>query len=290
MGLDIEEAYKLAKQGKIPEEYVQEIFTQGFDDYNNDFSHEITFIIKSFLKNDKNILDPVNISPIVSLITYYNKALFKEFTDKIMSNGIKISEDNFMKIVDSFYYSDNIEYIKDRKNKFIDYAINQQDFSLTELNNLKVFTQYETIALKMLKKETLSFSQPLYNYLNQHYLYKDTIKDKVINIIPIIDNTIEHLSHELVLTANYINKFISQEISYDPVSLNYNPQLLNPFLTQTYKMIFDPTNNNRDKFIFEFAKKNINIAIEMTKPIVQKNITEIRQQYTSDHPFFKLKK
>lgn len=290
MEFDIEEAYKLAKQGKIPEEYVQEIFTKGFDDYNNDFSHEITFIIKSFLKNDKNILDPVNISPIVSLITYYNKALFKEFTDKVMSNGIKISENNFMKIVDSFYYSDNIEYIKDRKNKFIDYAINQQDFSLTELNNLKLFTQYENIALKILKKETLSFSQPLYNYLNQHYLYKDTIKDKVINIIPIIDNTIEHLSHELVLTANYINKFISQEISYDPVSLNYNPQLLNPFLTKTYKMIFDPTNNNRDKFIFEFAKKNINIAIEMTKPIVQKNITEIRQQYTSDHPFFKLKK
>lgn len=195
-----------------------------------------------------------------------------------------------MKILDSFYYSDNIEHIQDRKNKFIDYAVNQKDFSLTELNFLKVFTQYEDVAIKILKKDMLSFSQPLYNYLNEHYLYKDLVKDKKIHIVPLNDNEIEHLAHELVLTFNYMNEFIPHKISYYPVSLNYNPSGLNGFFTKTCQIIFDPNNNNKEQFTFDFAKKNINIAIELEKPIVEKSIQEIRNNYKPNHPFFKLKK
>lgn len=291
MIFDTGNMYKLARQGVTPKHFVEHVLAHGFNDYNNDYRSEIHYIMKTIFKYDNYDMQSSEIPSFVGLINFYSKALYKEFFDKLVRNKIDISEDNFTLLLDQdiFIPNMNVKYmdsIKQSREKFINYVLEQNVLNLDELKLLKVLTQHQNVAEKLLSKDELKVSQPIYDYLKQHFKYKDLILNKQIEIIPSQDSSVSVLAKELVLTANYMDDFFKQNIKYDT-------GYLNEFFNKTYRMIFDKNNHNKDNFTFDFVKKQVQIAVDTMNyfPVFnQKTIEDMRKNYSSNNPFAKLKK
>lgn len=303
MDIDIEEVYKMAKKGTIAKEHLEEIFTNGFNDYNNDFSYEIQNILKYILKSDTNVINESNVKEMTLLLdSNHVPHLYKDLFDNIIRNNTLVSPENFDLIIvkTSNVYDFKEKFLnefKKSKEKFLNYTLMQKDFKLDELSMLKIFTMYPDIAKKIIEQNDLTLAKPIYEYLNETYQYKDIVKDKKINIVDFEQPIITHLSKELALTSNYMQDFLKKDVKYDPVYLNN-------FFKKTYSIIFDKTNTNIDKFNLSFVEKQVNIAVDsaayeakiaeenikLKAQSVEEIITNMRNKYPSNHPFARFKK
>lgn len=281
--MDIEVVYEKAQKGILNQEDLNSFLSVRFEDINGDYIEENSVIVETIC-NNKYSFESKDFSYIFSLINSDEPNLFQNFFEKTIKNHVTVSDKDFSVILAKYPYIDQNDNLSESKNKFLDYILNQTEVNISELNLLRLFTEHQEVVSKYLKNDDLSFSQPFYNYLNQHYLYKNLIKDKDIKLIPLKDNTLENFSYELLLSANYLNELQEKKI-------NYREDVLNHFLKNTFTIIFNPENSvQREYFSFDEVKRNANHAINSAKPVVQKSIEEIRQTYTSNHPFAKLKK
>lgn len=282
--MNIEVVYEKAQTGLLNQDDLNTFFRERFQDINGDYIEEGCVIVETICGNDKYTFESKDVGYIFSLIPKDEPNLFKDFFEKIIKNNVIVLDQDFSIILSDYAYIDKNNSLIEIKNKFFDYILNQKEVNVSEINLLRLFTQHPEVVTKYLKNDDLSFSQPLYNYLNQHYLYKDLIKNKNIKIIPLKDNTLENFSHELVLSTNYLHEVQEKKI-------NYREDVLNHFLKNTYNNAFNPTQSlERENFSFDKVKITVAHAINAAIPVVQKSIEEIRQTYTPNHPFAKLKK
>lgn len=275
---ELQEIHAASQKGALSKEHLDIMLNHDYDDYNSDFLTEVREIIKTILDNDDNVIEKNEVGQLLYLVGNEAFGFFSSFFDKIIRNNLEITPNTF----DHILYFNPPQLIS--QDRIINYIFNQEDFNLSELQLLKVFTAHKKIAEKVLNQDNLTLSQPLYNYLQENDYYKDMIKDKNFHIVESIDNTIEKLSKELLLTENYKHDL-------DVKNIPYKKELVDKFLKDTYSMIFDETNLNRDKFTFDLAKKQIDIAVESMNYPKQFDLNTIAQMRKNpNNPFGKLKK
>lgn len=232
---------------KLDQSEVNNWIVNGFEDYNNDYSKEIAKTLVQIYKSKVIKIEPEQVHSFLSLIINESDVniIFNYFSEK-----------------DLAYTSQDIELVFDNekksqsphKNAFFQYAF--KTVKLDDLFILKILNTNKNLAVILLETESISLSQPIKEFAEKHPEYKNILNLK--NISTHENNEVEHLSKELLKLELFKLEIKSKNIAYDETYWN-------SYLNNTYKLIFDKSNTNRDKFNIEIAQSKFNIAVESKK-------------------------
>lgn len=264
MSVDIESVYREVKAGQIKQETVNEIIQQGFDDYNNDYHSEICAIVRAILKDKKIVIAKEQVGQFLNVVI--NEAsiyeLFNHFEGKELEYSNKDIENIF----------DNMEKTVKNKEEFFKNIFERVE--LSDLLKLKILVKDKEVGQILLGSKNVSISPSIKEFVQQHYFYS-TLKDIDLLKTHEQDNE-QHLTKELLKLENRLTEVDKEKT-----------RSIEGFLSRTYKMVFDESNENRNKFSMEFAEKEIQKAIatyEYEKSYFSKSKEEL-QKSNPNSPF-----
>lgn len=251
----IEKMYHNAKKGNLEQEQINNLIKNdkvGFDDINNDYSSEI-----------KEILVAIYKQPHINITKEQSLGLVKIILDNQDLN--LIIENNKIKKIE--YSSDAIEKMfENKKRNNNEKEFFNEIFSKNELDGLlklRILIEDKELGKTLLDSD-ISLPKSLVEFIDNHYFYSTITKGKNFKIDEKDD--VEHLSKELLKLENKLNELDNQKVFYQTIGWGR-------FIDDTYKLIFDKSNQNRNLFTFDFINQRLKKAIGVNEPKEKKVIS-----------------